>query len=553
MSAAVDPPSLDRSDWASAPSLTDFCSNIAPLTGDERTRIITAATKLLSGYYVHLPFKRDAHGVDPLAELNLLSAALPGPTEDIAFQKAMCEIFAGLRDLHTQYSLPQPYQSSAAILPFKLGAYVRGDETRYLVTDLLGMFAIPPEHLSFKVGTEILTWCGMSMKTAVARLAAHSAGASDAARHSRALAAMTLRPMERQAPPDEEFVTLTYRGPDGASVAGLSIPWRVIDVSIETADPSLARFVGIDHEGEVRRRASARLYHPKVLEAERRASSDGGRHKPYPATAALGSTLPSVFKAHRLSGTDYGYIRIFTFNPPIFGASIEVLLQVFRDEFRHLIGELPQSGLIIDVRGNGGGCMPLAETLLQTFTDEPIVPQSLELRATPEILALARASADLNDFVPSLEQLLPSGYSAGFPLTKPEWCNGAGRQYSGPVVLIIDALCYSATDAFAAGFQDHRIGPIIGVSPTTGAGGANVWTLSEIEDALGAGSPQGLPRGANLRVAVRRTRRVGPNSGALVEEFGVRPEILHHTTHTDLLHGDRDLLALAARTLSQQP
>ena len=46
-------------------------------------------------------------------------------------------------------------------------------------------------------------------------------------------------------------------------------------------------------------------------------------------------------------------------------------------------------------------------------------------------------------------------------------CNLFGQRYYGPVALIIDALCYSTTDIFAAGFQDHEIGPVIGT--TTGA------------------------------------------------------------------------------------
>jgi Peptidase family S41 len=51
-----------------------------------------------------------------------------------------------------------------------------------------------------------------------------------------------------------------------------------------------------------------------------------------------------------------------------------------------------------------------------------------------------------------------------------------GQRYYGPVVLITNARCYSATDTFTAGFADHRIGTILGVGPNTGAGGANVWT-----------------------------------------------------------------------------
>ena len=57
----------------------------------------------------------------------------------------------------------------------------------------------------------------------------------------------------------------------------------------------------------------------------------------------------------------------------------------------------------------------------------------------------------------------------------------------GPVVLITDARCYSTTDIFAAGFQDHKVGTILGTDNNTGAGGANVWTLELIRQYFQSG------------------------------------------------------------------
>ncbi|MFD2350607.1 hypothetical protein ACFSTC_16675 [Nonomuraea ferruginea] len=81
-------------------------------------------------------------------------------------------------------------------------------------------------------------------------------------------------------------------------------------------------------------------------------------------------------------------------------------------------------------------------------------------------------------------------------------------------MLITDARCYSATDIFAAGFQDHGIGPVLGVDDNTGAGGANVWTHELLKLLLELPSPapgspyRPLPGGAGMRVSVRRTLRV---------------------------------------------
>ena len=138
-------------------------------------------------------------------------------------------------------------------------------------------------------------------------------------------------------------------------------------------------------------------------------------------------------------------------------------------------------------------------------------------------------------------------FSSGFPITPLGDVNDRGQGYYGPVVLITDARCYSATDIFAAGFQDHDIGPIVGVAERTGAGGANVWTQFLFRELLPArNNPlKELPRGASFRVAVRRTTRVGLHASELLEDLGVAAKTVHPITDRDLLEDDRDLIEAA--------
>src|SRR5690606_665433 len=81
------------------------------------------------------------------------------------------------------------------------------------------------------------------------------------------------------------------------------------------------------------------------------------------AADGLESHLPGVFRAVTVrhsgaanDGPEYGYLRIFTFNVPD--------ADVFIDEFVRLVRLLPDRGLIIDIRGNGGGLITAAEGLL---------------------------------------------------------------------------------------------------------------------------------------------------------------------------------------------
>jgi hypothetical protein len=159
-----------------------------------------------------------------------------------------------------------------------------------------------------------------------------------------------------------------------------------------------------------------------------------------------------------------------------------------------------------------------------------------------------------------MEQAVETGsiYSSAFPITPEDGANAIGQRYFGPVVLVTDARCYSATDIFAAGFQDHAIGPVLGVADNTGAGGANVWThglLQALRDIPpDAGSPYAaLPRQSDMRVAIRRTLRVGALAGTPVEDLGVRSDVRHDLTRRDVLENNIDLLDTAGALLAARP
>ncbi len=129
-------------------------------------------------------------------------------------------------------------------------------------------------------------------------------------------------------------------------------------------------------------------------------------------------------------------------------------------------------------------------------------------------------------------------------------------RHHGPVILITDALSYSTTDIFAAGFQDNKIGEVLGASDNTGAGGANVWRYHDLRYAnrRAADSPfKPLPKGADFVVAVRRSIRVGRHAGRPLEELGIAPDQRHYMTRKDLLNDNRDLIARAARILMTKP
>ena len=218
---------------------------------------------------------------------------------------------------------------------------------------------------------------------------------------------------------------------------------------------------------------------------------------------------------------------------------------------------MPQNGLILDVRGNGGGNILCAEELLQLLTPNTIEPTLLSFINTPLTLEICTRNDFVGEWRPSIGQSVETGeaYSQGLALLPLAEYNQLGQRYRGPVVLVTDPLCYSATDIFAAGFQDNHIGPILSAGGRTGAGGANVWDHELLRQVLpGPGSPfTALPNGTSFRVAIRRIMRSGDHRGVPLEDLGVASDAEHKMTRDDLLNGNVDLIAQAAALLAAQP
>lgn len=548
-------------DWQRSETLEMFLEAAPSLTAGEKSTILDAAAQLIADHYAHLPHKRAAHGVDPASRLRALGRSLPHLVGESSFHAELAAVFAELRDLHTIYTLPTAYAEMVAFLPFQLGIATEADGARQvIVTHVLAGF----EHAPFGPGVEITAWSGVPIWRMLERQAGLSGGANPAAALARAVAAMTQRPMLRMAPPDELWVEVAYRTSPGHAHT-LRLDWRVCrsqpDPAMAAQDGRVVHPAGqaLDEGGDALMRHRKSAFAPQVLRAQRRGEMippcdalDG-----HPFEVAIPTRMGQVRAWQgRIDGRPFGHLRIRDFNTRDADG--------FLDEIRTLLRSLPQDGLVIDVRDNPGGLVEAAERLLQVFSKRPVEPMRLQFLATAANLALCRMQGphnpnmaeDLSRWVPSLELAQQNGavWSGAFPMTDPHAIHTGEAPYPGPVVLVTNALSYSAADIFIAGFRDNRIGPILGTDDNTGAGGANRWKHSDIGpllrgEALVADRPSTLPGGADLRVAIRRALRVAEGAGTELEEAGIRPDVVHRPTRADLLRGDVDLIARAVMLL----
>jgi C-terminal processing protease CtpA/Prc len=565
---------------AQAALLADFLGGVGDgtLTLADRLLLVDQALVMIEQCYVHLVLKQSMHAVDPVQRLRLLRDRLATLTEEtrgseVEFHRELADIFASVRDLHTNYLLPAPFRGRTAFLPCLVERFVdppggdgagAGRGEHFIVTKVAASLA----HPTFVPEVEVLHWNGMPVRRAVEANARQQAGSNADASFARGLDALTIRPLVRSLPPDEDWVVVTYRGLDGVE-REIRLDWQVAVAGVDGSDGT-GRGVagqaaqGVDIEVQAVNEAKKLMFAPRAVEAEADIASPAvAITRVAVAAADVATSMPTVFRARPVttpSGT-FGHIRIFTFGVDDADA--------FVAEFARLAGLLPAGGLIVDVRGNGGGLIYASERLLQVLTPRHIVPEPAQMTTTPLMLDLCERhdpspldpTFDLAPWVDSLRQAVSTGaqYSNAFTITDETSANTVGQRYHGPVVLVTDALCYSATDIFAAGFQDHRIGPVLGVDGNTGAGGANVWTHGLLELLMGTPvNPDNpfvdLPGGAGFRVSVRRTLRVGARrNGTPVEDLGIVPDERHHLTRADIVGANDDLLARAGELLVARP
>src|SRR5215831_19217784 len=417
-------------------TLQELLDRRGDLTLSDRRVIVGQAILLLEQAYVHLPIKRARYAVDPLQRLRLLEHELtdlrphehPGP--ESAFHEELIEIFTSLRDLHTHYVPPEPYRSHTVYLPFLIEECARGGRQQYVVSKVAAGAGLDP---SFASGVEVTHWNGTPIRRAIERNADRQGGGNRDARMARGLDALTIRTLGRTVPPDEEWVDVTYRTGRG-SEREIRVRWATYQPLAPSpfgdTQQALAA-AAADGAGDLGGRAALGIdaQTTAVNLARRDLFARGWQITPADGSDDLATLLPEVLRA-RVRHTSIGdvvHMRIFTFLVPDPAA--------FVDEFLRLCHARPNVGLIVDVRGNGGGDIRAAEQLLQVLTPGRIEPEPAQFIVSPLIrrlcLANQQGDVDLSSWTKSVLDAVETGasFSTGFPIASADDANDRGQGY----------------------------------------------------------------------------------------------------------------------------
>ncbi|HYP08436.1 MAG TPA: S41 family peptidase [Bryobacteraceae bacterium] len=562
-------------------------AELKTLSIDQKHVLLDQAELLFRNLYAHLPFKQELYpDADPFTSLQGIREQISdGTMPELDFHLSLLLTFANLRDSHTRYEMPSPFRNAVAFLPFEIRALGnQADTLRFVVTKV--MKTLPEnafEKIGFTPGAEITRW-GLTPIAEAAEIAAQlMPGSNRAATISRGAALLTLRPLASAGwlveggPPyhPAQDVILEYRPAAGGKLRAAHFTWGVATGFQERAGVPAAAFSenhSLTCAIDARR---ALMNHGQILYEQ------WARDVAKMPEAPLVSNMPAVFQLQHTGGnfrqgftdplnlTDpqnpekrFAHLRIRSFPMRAGSLGTESLIAECKRLLTALNTRAPD-GLILDIRGNPGGDIRAAECMLQMLTPRRIAPCRFHFgrtRGVLKILRQARSAGSSEEFKPWFRDA--SGrvstrdrLTSGQPLTSIREANRIGQVYQGPVVLLMDARSYSAADIFAAGFQDHRIGPVIGVDPNTGGGGANFWGHSELLENLPTGTGlkvKALPGDARMTVAVRRASRTGRNRGLAIEDTGVKADLLASVTQEDLIFADESVIRFCSAVLARQ-
>ncbi|KAH9275640.1 hypothetical protein BASA83_001929 [Batrachochytrium salamandrivorans] len=213
-----------------------------------------------------------------------------------------------------------------------------------------------------------------------------------------------------------------------------------------------------------------------------------------------------------------------------------------------LVNELSNTNSVIyELRDNPGGNTRFAEGMVQLFKPgfKPFGDRYMINNITFNFFVNGK-DPSVDPLAKAWQETKPgSRYSNVFFTSTVEAANTIGQAYVRPMGVFTDGRCYSSCEVFAGAIQGHSVGTIFGEDGQSGGGGAAVVELDPI---LIHGSPgdfqkfpfsQELASGpityANtLSVGLIQTIRTGLYNGQLIEDLGIKTDIVFRPKWSDL-------------------
>ncbi len=517
------------------------------LSADQKQVIASQARMLIEYVYVNRYHKEAVYGPsvaigDRMAAIEQNAAAMPTK----ALELAIAQAWNSQRDGHLNFFFPKPYACYASMLPFSLVEVFAPDAEHAIVVKSLRSFASSLEEVP-SIGDELVEYDGLPIERAIQEQIETHGGSNNSGGYAQAMYTLTVRDHRFHLVPEDDTVALTFRTPEGRLYT-VDAPWTTqrddwcvtppngYSMAEGTPDPlAVAESTSYPLRDDALESDSVNPYLLLCSDIESAYEIE--------PTAAGPSLIPTSNPdiSYTLVENRYGvfgYLKLATFMSR--GYQADAAFELIRDLLTTKLKDT--RGLVLDLRGNPGGTIELAERLPQLFASRAVPVQGARLLNT-ELNAFilnssflgmgpdAHWSAVINEAAGT-----DARYTKTATFTTAANANAAGQAYFAPVAILTDALTYSAAEHFASIMQDERLATIWGEDLKTGGGASNAMDHANFVRYVG-GPFVSLPAGQAMRVAWRQFIRTGRSAGMVLEDLAVTSDRRVRLTLDELLSG----------------
>ncbi|WP_179957435.1 S41 family peptidase [Exilibacterium tricleocarpae] len=468
-------------------------------------------------------------------------------------EEAIYREFVAQRDLHLNYIFPSPHANFRSFLPLtftRTAGKFNFFEVRVNSVNQALFEQFAPGQRVPEIGDRIIGYNGMSIRRAVRKQLATAQGANRFGGFSRALGQMTFVPHNLHLVPDENEIKLwlisSKNGRDlWGSLYSITLPWiaewrEAAAARRSLVEPAPRKLTPEDLTQGVD--LWQQMYNDFVVQNGLEPRSA------YPSNPSNEPTL--TWGVIENGFGKFGYFNLSSFVPATGDdATLEEIRRIVNAEFQDT------TGLIFDVRNNGGGSIILADKMSQLF-----------MRDDAQVIKARLLNTDLNRQIfndsifgafsnPQWTEVINEAEGTGniytelAPFTFDDQANELGQVYYKPVAVLANARSYSATDLFTCGMQDNIAALVYGEDPRTGAGGANVITHNLFNFVLPSVF-EALPGDHAMRVSWRQSVRFGKSAGKIIEDFGCSANIDVSQTLNDIVSGGETQMRRITRSLA---
>jgi hypothetical protein len=485
----------------------------------DKLDILIFSKALFEKAYVNYEHKTMLYRIDPIADLNNVELKMNSFT-DIQFHDEVLKIYNSLRDQHLNYYLPTPYSCYSAKLPFAFKKYGTGNiiVSNFFTTNK----KLFPEMRKIDLGDELVSFDGLATNQYLKTREAYVSASTADAVYTEEIISMYNRVLNYNMVPLKNEAQLTLKNAKG-QLYSVNVPWFTeVNVScLETSSKSsTSLLLNIPHErsSNIVNTDIASVYHDSnVVELDKLTKTNS----------------KSIFyKNLKYAGIQYGYLKLIDFD--LTGEQdqdmiMKTLTDILELKFKNT------NGLVIDLRDNFGGQIPLAEKMAALFSNSLRKSTPFYIKANPELYHFLQdiempdersGTFYWSNFV--LEHMNEGPIVGPAPFTD---VNDIDQKYFKKVALLTNSECMSSCEIFTGAMKDNSNAKIFGTDRSTFGSAANYYGDANI---VGFYLKVAVPKYINTRFTFRHAHRISDNS--LIDDIGILSDVVITETKEEVIN-----------------